>query len=179
LEKLKEIRAYLESSLSPGRYKHSLGVESTSILLAERFGLNREDSALAGLSHDICREMNRFELEKLTSRRSDNFVLLHGHAGAELLRNKFKIQNLSVLNAVRFHISGNEGLDDLAKVLFVSDYLEPGRTHISDDERSRLFLLNLDDMVLDIACKIKIHLEKKECTIESELNKMILDLSKE
>jgi predicted HD superfamily hydrolase involved in NAD metabolism len=154
-------------------------VESTSLLLAERFGQNPDYCSLAGLSHDICREMNRFELENLTGRTAEHYVLLHGHAGAEFLKKEFHMENQSILDAVRYHTSGNRGLDDIAKIVFLSDYLEPGRTHVSDRERNRLSLLTLDDMVLAVAHNIKTYLLGKKYLIEPELNEMILDLSKE
>jgi len=179
LGKIDNVRNYLKCNLSLKRYEHSLGVEQTSLIVAENFGIDKELCALAGLSHDICREMSFFDLTELSGIENENPILLHGHAGAVFLRSKFNIQNESVLNAVKYHTSGSYDLDDVGKVIFAADYLEPGRTHLGKGEMQRLFLLELNDMVLEIASKTKQFLEIKGFTIEANLNNMIRELSKD
>ncbi len=179
MEKIQEIRKYLKMNLSPKRYEHSLGVENTSVLIALKNGVNAESCALAGLSHDICREMPELELVHYSEQDHINPVLLHGSAGAKFLKERFHIYNESILNAVKHHTSGSHHLDDIGKTVFAADYLEPGRTHISKDERDRLFILKLNDMVLEIATQTKSYLELQGLTVEKGMDSMILELRRD
>lgn len=177
METRERLKTYLQKSLSPMRYNHSLGVERASIFLAHKFGLSVEKCALAGLGHDICREMSFERLSEITGRNHSNPVLLHGEAGSLVLRDKFQISDSEVLNAVQYHISGHSSLDNIGKVVFAADYLEEGRTHLDDRERERLFSLELDDIVLNIALSIRKYQTGKGLSVESELNEMIEVLS--
>lgn len=177
VEKQETIRTYLKANLSPFRFKHSEGVEASSIQIARKFLLNTNDCSLAGLSHDICREIPDDKLMEVTGRIHVNPVLLHGEAGALKLQKEFSIHNNTVLDAVRFHISGRKGLDDVGKAVFAADFLEEGRSHLNCEERSRLFLLDLDDMVLEIALRIKRYLLGRGSVIDPDLEEMIEDLS--
>lgn len=178
MQKVKDrLRDHLKNSLTPFRYNHSLGVERASTILARKFDLPVERCALAGLGHDICREMSSADLERLTGLKNDNPILLHGEAGAAILRDQFHISDNEVLNAVRYHISGHKKLDNIGKVVFAADYLEEGRSHLDDRERERLFSLHLDDMVLDIALSIRNYLTGRGVIVDSCLNDMIEVLS--
>jgi len=174
---LEELRAYLKENLTLRRFLHCEGVEKTSRLLAEKFEADSLLCAFAGLGHDLCRERENNELEKLTGKRHSYPVLLHGEAGALVLERHFGVSDPSVLAAVRHHISGGPGLDKVGKIVFAADYLEEGRTHLNDLERERLFSLDLDDMVLSIAGLIRKHLEVKKIPPEPALLQMIEELS--
>lgn len=179
MKAIEKIRKYLQINLSPPRYQHSLGVEQMSLKLAHKFKIDSGLCALAGLSHDICREMSKVDLERISGKVHENFVLLHGYAGANLLQRQFGINNQPVLDAIRYHTSGNAGLDAIGKIVFAADYMEPGRVHLDDVMRNRLLLLDLDAMVLSIALSTKMHLEMKNLVIEPEMGKMIQELTKE
>ena len=122
--------------------------------------------------------MSNKELIRYTGIPHENPILLHGKAGAKMLKEDFSINDESVLNAVKFHISGSMGLDPVGKVIFAADFLEEGRTHINQEERNRLFLLSLDDMVLNIAIQNRNYLKRQACVIDPDLNKLITELQK-
>ncbi|MBN2656455.1 MAG: bis(5'-nucleosyl)-tetraphosphatase (symmetrical) YqeK [Spirochaetales bacterium] len=176
-EIIEELRAHLRRSLSAKRFRHCEGTERASLSLAEKFMEDQHLCALAGLGHDICREYSGVDLKNITGKDHEHPILLHGEAGALVLERDFGIKNASVLKAVRHHISGGPGLDKVGKILFAADYMEDGRTHLSRQERERLFSLDLDDMVLSIALSIRSHLEAEEMPLEPALMQMIEELS--
>jgi predicted HD superfamily hydrolase involved in NAD metabolism len=176
VNKLETIRNYLKKNLSSSRFAHCEGTEKLSLLFAQRFNLSPIQCGLAGLAHDICREMSDDELISYTGISHPHPMLLHGKAGAKMLKEFFGIDDGSVLNAVKFHISGSSGLDSIGKVIFAADYLEEGRTHVNLEDRNRLFLLDLDDMVLDIALQNREYLKNKACVIDPDLDKLIYEL---
>ena len=50
----REKMAYrLKKELDAARYAHTLGVEKTAREMAEKFGVDEEKAALAGLLHDL------------------------------------------------------------------------------------------------------------------------------
>lgn len=179
MSKLESIRSYLKENLTPSRFAHCERTESLSLILAEKFNLPPYQCRLAGLAHDICREMSNRELIDYTGLSHDNPILLHGKAGAKKLKEIFLIEDRTVLNAVKYHISGSPQLDSVGKVIFAADYLELGRTHIDQEYRNRLFLLDLDDIVLEIALKNREYLTGKSFVIEPDLNELIYELQKE
>lgn len=167
---------HLKITLSPHRYIHSLGTEKMARNMAQRFKVDPELSGLAGLGHDICREYPLENLKHITGKDHDHPIMLHGEAGAIILERDFFIDNNSVLNAVRHHTSGSPGLDKIGKIIYAADFMEEGRTHISSDERERLFSLELDDMVLSIARSMRNNLLEKGKTPEPALLLMIEEL---
>jgi HD superfamily phosphohydrolase YqeK len=53
-------------------------------------------------------------------------LLLHGPAAAQRLQAD-GIQDEGLLNAIRYHTIGHPDLDDAGRILFLADFLEPGR----------------------------------------------------
>lgn len=113
-----------------------------------------------GLLHDICREWSDEQLYDfvdshhvgLEPEELSQPQLLHGPVAAALLREEGFGGELAT--AVRWHTLGSVDMGRMGLVLFVSDYLEPLRTHISDAERGELLnQKNLDDVALAILLK--------------------------
>lgn len=161
-KKFKEINKYLINTLSPGRYRHSLSTGKTAEKLCEYFGLNSEKGFFTGLIHDIAREYDNESLvniclksgEKMHEWEIKDPVLLHGKAGAALLKDKFSIIDEEILDAVRVHTTGSTGMSSLAKVLFISDYIEPERKHITAEFVESLENESLDSMVKTVLSSV-------------------------
>jgi nicotinate-nucleotide adenylyltransferase len=80
--------------------------------------------------------------------------LLHGRAAAVLLRDRFGIHNEDILEAVRYHTTGCEGMGPLAKVIYIADKIEVSRRDLDPRFRAppaadldQLFALVFDDTV--------------------------------
>ena len=55
-------------------------------------------------------------------------LLLHGKVGAVLATEWFGLDDPELLAAIALHITGAPGMGLLAKVVFLADFVEPGRT---------------------------------------------------
>jgi predicted HD superfamily hydrolase involved in NAD metabolism len=77
-----------------------------------------------------------------------NPVLLHAPLGAELARRECGVHRESVLNAIRFHTTGRPGMSLLEKVIFVADYIEPGRDFPGVERVRESALVDLDEAML-------------------------------
>jgi predicted HD superfamily hydrolase involved in NAD metabolism len=125
----------MKTQVSPGRFKHIQGVVKTSGVLAKRFGQSEPKARLAAWLHDCAKELSRAEMLnwlKGTSFRLDALEkqmpgLWHPHAGAAIAFKKWKIRDGAVLEAIRSHTLGGVTMGPLAQVVFVADFIEPGR----------------------------------------------------
>ena len=153
-----EIKNYIEKNLSHLRFEHLLATAKECSYLCQMFGLDSNAGRIAGISHDIARELPEKEIVALVERDGMDIsdyeykhpVLLHGRAGAVFLREEFGINEEVILEAVRWHTVGHPDMGSLGKVLFVADYIEPERDHITEDYRRKVHGLNLNGMVLAV-----------------------------
>ena len=154
-DSVRQLDSYLKSTLSEHRYHHSLSTARTCRQLAEQFGCDRDLAYFIGLAHDIAREYPDQDLiswaEKDNKPINDLYMarpmLLHGRAGAEVLKEKFGIDDAEILDAIRAHTTGDAGMTKQAKILFIADYIEPERKHITPEFLKGLEGLDLDGMV--------------------------------
>ena len=155
---LKKLRKSMEKIQDPKRYEHTL-VEYTAAALAMRYGRNVSDAQVAGLLHDcakclsdqkrlsICKK-NQISISDLEKR---NPFLLHAKVGAYLAKEKYGIQDPDILNAIQNHTTGRPGMGFLEKIVFVADYIEPGRKSAPNlTEIRKLAFADLDRAVLKI-----------------------------
>lgn len=153
-----EIRKYIEMNLTMPRFEHSLSTALVCVELCSLFGLNENKGRIAGIAHDISRDnaVTEKTISSLkdgyvvTEEEKSNPVLLHGRIGAELLRNKFKLADDEIMQAVRWHTTGHPDMGQLGQVLFIADYIEPGRAHISTSFRDMIMKLDINEMTLKI-----------------------------
>jgi len=125
----------LEKVLSPFRYRHSLGVMDLAYKLALIYGVDQEQAALAGLLHDVAREIeppNLLALAKenklfISETEKKAPLLLHGKVGSILLSTTWGVNDREVLEAVALHVTGAPKMSLLAQIIFISDFAEPGR----------------------------------------------------
>ncbi len=168
--------------LSRQRWEHSLGVAEVAEGLCGRFGVPSWKGVFVGLTHDLAREMEEGELlrlaagEPLTDLERRHPVLLHGRAAAALLR-RAGVEDPEILEAVADHVVGRPGMGVLARILFVSDLLEPGRSFLEDGFRSAVLGLDLDGMVLRVLEKVFDHLRREGWPIAEPALRMYEELS--
>lgn len=149
-----KVNLYALGVLPSTRYEHSVRVAVLARELCERFGLDPYAGYLAGIGHDICKVGKNKWLTALALQDGNSLsdveerkpALLHGRAAAVLMEKEFGVDNLSILEAVRHHTFGAVDMDDLGKIIFVSDKIEPGRTGLDPVYRAKLLAAGLDDM---------------------------------
>lgn len=156
---LKELRKAMREVQSAKRFEHTKGVEYTSAALAMRYGASMEDALAAGLLHDCAKclsddkQLSICEKQGLivTEAERKSPFLLHSRVGAYLAEHKYGVENQDVLNAIRNHTTGRQGMSLLEKIVFVADYIEPGRKEAANlDEIRGLAFQDLDRALLKI-----------------------------
>ena len=160
----------LSSVMSEGRLLHSRATGATSLSLVRQFGeqLEGELCTKTALLHDIAREWKADELLSyaqehhlaLEPEEVGEPVLLHAPVGAALLARRGYESSLCL--AVRYHTLGSVHMGRLGLVLFIADYIEPGRTHLTDETREDLRALpSLEMICLEILRMQESYLRRK------------------
>lgn len=149
----------LPRRVSKRREDHIHRVTDTIDALALRFGIDRNRARVAAIAHDLDRDLSpggtysfvadhRVALYPAEWR---NPKMVHGAITSVRLRREFGLTDSAVLHAVRHHTLGHPDFDAIGKALFVADYIEPGRTRPTPEDRDRIREAStLDRMVLRI-----------------------------
>ncbi len=133
--KYEEIQKELKKEMKPSRYKHTMGVVETAEKLAGIYGYDTEKARLAALLHDCAKSVpdnQKFSMcreygIRISDAEKKNPALLHAKCGALVAEYKYGISDEEILHAIRVHTTGCIRMNLLDKIIFVSDYIEPGR----------------------------------------------------
>ncbi len=124
----------LKKALKDKRFQHVLRVEETAVKLAEQYGVDVEKASIAGLCHDYAKQRSDEDFIAEIKKKRLNPLLLdygnaiwHGVVGAELIKDELGIWDEDILNAVRHHTTGAPVMTKLEQVIYMADYIEPGR----------------------------------------------------
>lgn len=135
-----DIRKKLKKSLDKGRYEHTRGVMYTAACLAMAYGYSVEKAMLAGLLHDCAKCIPNDEKLKMCNKNDiaineverQSPYLLHAKLGAYLAEEEYGVKDPEVLHAIKVHTTGAADMSLLDKIVFIADYIEPGRTKAVD-----------------------------------------------
>lgn len=172
---VEEIQNDLRNQFKGKRFIHTLGVQYTSICLAMKYGADLKKAELAGLLHDCAKQISDKDMihlceannELISDMEYEQPFLLHGKAGACIARDKYGIDDEDILNAMRFHTTGRADMTLLEKIVFVADYIEPGRKEAKHlDLLRKMAFENLDETVLLILEQTLEYLEETNKRID-------------
>lgn len=144
------IEPYIKGHLKPKRLKHTYGVAAEAKKLAMRYGEDPEKAELAGLCHDMMRNISPEESAELVHRYGlpekleENPNLAHGKIAAKVLQEVYGMQDADLLHAVMYHTTGRCGMSRLEKILYLADAIEPGRDYPQVDALRKAADENLD-----------------------------------
>lgn len=172
---IKKIRKEMEKAQDAKRFEHTLGVAYTAVALAMCNQTDSEKALVAGLLHD-CAKCIRNEkkisiCEKhhipISDIERQNPFLLHAKAGRYIARKKFQIHDDDILNAILYHTTGRPEMSELEKIIYIADYIEPGRKHADNLAKIRkLAFQDLDAALLVILNNILDYLHSIDSPID-------------
>lgn len=129
-----ELIEIVSTQMPAKRWQHTQGVMEMAVALAEQYGADPVKADLAAILHDVAKY---WPIEQLRSILVDhqlsselllyNKQLWHAEVGAFVASHQYGIQDIEVLDAIRYHTSGRIGMTLLDKVVCLADYIEPGR----------------------------------------------------
>ncbi len=136
-QKTEDIHNRLKNQLKPKRFQHTMGVVDTAVRLAKKWGCDLQEARLAALLHDCAKHVDNDSKQaicakygvKINNVEVLNPELLHAKAGALKAFEEYNIHNESILSAIYYHTTGRPDMSLLEQIIFVADYIEPGRKH--------------------------------------------------
>ena len=153
MKRFEYIEKQLREALDEQRYEHTMGVMYTAGCMAMVHGYDVNKAMLAGLLHDCAKCMSHEERlglcgqyhVEVTRAELENKALLHAKAGAILAKTQYEISDRDILHAIAVHTTGEPDMNVLDKIIYIADYIEPGRDKAPNLELVRVLAFqNLD-----------------------------------
>lgn len=127
----------IKGRMGKKRYVHSVNVAKSARQLALQYGGDVEKAEIAGILHDITKETPYDEQLQIIN---SNGIILddvqrfspktwHAISGSLFIKEHLNIQDVDILNAVRYHTSGRADMSLLEKIIFVADYIGEERNY--------------------------------------------------
>lgn len=146
----------LSFTLKPSRFKHSLGVRDTAVLLAKHYGADCEKARLAGLLHDCAKNMafedsikycreNHYRLKEVCFFEP---TLIHAPLGSLMAQREYGVTDPEVLDAIYYHTTGHENMPLLTKIIYLADTIEPNRTQAGVEQLRVTAFESLDEALI-------------------------------
>lgn len=137
-----EYKAIIRENLSDYRYNHSLCVAESAKALARRYGADENKAEAAGILHDVCKEMPAEKqlmlIEKAGMAPSDADMMsnkfFHQLSGAAYARVFLGIEDEELLNAIRYHTTGREGMSLMEQIVYLADFISADRDYDDIDK---------------------------------------------
>ena len=152
LELIEKIKVDLKEILSEHRYNHSIGVMNKAIELAKIYNVDVDKAALAGLTHDIAKDIpgadalefakkNNIELDEV---EKINTGLIHARIGAYIVKEKYGFDE-QIQKAIKYHTVTFKDMDLFAKIIYVADKTEEA-TRPSAEYIENIRKVSLEDL---------------------------------
>ncbi|ASK63129.1 phosphohydrolase [Virgibacillus phasianinus] len=131
----------IKPALTKARFEHTLRVADTAAELANLYHVSTEKVELAAIFHDYAKfkpldEMKQFILDsQLPNDLLDyHHEVWHGPVASVIVAEQFGIKDQEISDAIRYHTTGKANLGAMGMVVFLADYIEPGRSIPGVDE---------------------------------------------
>ncbi|PKR79058.1 phosphohydrolase [Halalkalibacillus sediminis] len=150
--KTEQALAHSKEVLNQKRYEHVERVTETALRLADLHGENASKIGIAAALHDFSKDMDRDVLRSWIINSGDlpkdllhyHHELWHGPVGSKVVERMFLLNDPEILDAIRYHTTGRIHMSTTDKIVFIADYIEPGRTFEAVHEARDLAQSDLD-----------------------------------
>ena len=164
-----EIVAKEKSNMTEDRFEHCIGVSKTAQKLAELNQYDEDKAALAGFIHDYAKQVSVEEYREVIKTKGFDQDLLnwnrsiwHGIVGTYFIQRDLKITDTEILTAVRRHTTADVEMTTLDKIVFMADYIEPGRSFPGVEEARKITYASIDKGVgYQLAHTLEFLIEKR------------------
>lgn len=147
-------------------------------ILAKIYGADEKKAELAGLLHDITKNLTPQEHLALIRKSGKNEDpeevscknLLHAVTAPIVLEKELGITDPEILSAVRFHTRAKPDMTLLEKIIYVADFTEPSRVYTDADFYRKIAREDLDKtLFLSLRWGIDDRLQKGKYIYKSTL----------
>lgn len=119
--------------ISHKRVEHSFSVASLSYDIAKSNNIDPCKAYLAGLLHDIAKGLNEEEEMDIMKQEFPQYLdklgrwSYHQFIATLIAKREFNIVDEEILNAIKYHATGNDNMSKLDKIVYCADKLDPLR----------------------------------------------------
>jgi predicted HD superfamily hydrolase involved in NAD metabolism len=183
---------------NPDLYEHSISMLSYSEILAKKYilgnstdqqsenFLDRRDEyyklCIAAILHDYGKIFNFSKLREIALKNANQInaaesdfeidSLLHGFAGAFLVKKEFNIEDDEILKSIKYHTVGYCNMNIIDKIIYIADKLEERRNYKEVFYLRELSLKNINLCLLEVYKNNIIYIIKNNKNIYSETFKI-------
>ncbi|ANQ64422.1 bis(5'-nucleosyl)-tetraphosphatase (symmetrical) YqeK [Staphylococcus equorum] len=172
--KINQAVSLVKDKLPEKRFNHSLRVAETAVKLAEIYDGDKDKAELAGILHDYCKYDDLGSMYQIvTQNELDSNLLsygseiLHGPVAAIIMNQQFDVTDEEVLLAIKNHTTGRAQMTKTEKLIFIADYIEPGRQTPGVEEIRDLAYNqgSLDKTIYEISKRTVLYLINKDINV--------------
>jgi nicotinate-nucleotide adenylyltransferase len=175
-EKYENLVTLLKERLTEKRFYHTLCVAKEAVRLAEKYGADAEKVFLAGLLHDICKDMSgksQLQLFKEFGIILDSVVLgapklWHSYLGAEYIKNVLDINDTEIINAVRYHTTARANMSLTEKIIYLADFTSEERTYDGVEDMRKAVDISIEKAMYDALLFSVEDLKEKGATVHPD-----------
>ena len=174
-QRINDMRLQVVKEMDDARYQHTLGVMYTAASMAMCHGEDIEKAMIAGLLHDCAKCIpggtkvllcKKFDI-KVEEYELANPGLLHAKLGAFIAEKNYNIDDKDILMAIKSHTTGRPGMSLLEKIIYIADYMEPGRKELPNmAEVRKLAFEDIDKCLYRILEDSLVYLKSRNIAID-------------
>ena len=163
-ERFEEVKAKIKQLLSARRFLHTLGTIEVAEELAAHYGADVNKARWAALLHDCTKEYSASKKHRLCEIWNipldeilvSDIDITHSLLSSESARRDYNVHDEEVLQAIRYHTTGNENMSLLDKVIYLADFIDPYRDDYPPHKKIREYAFKDIDKALLIGHKYTI-----------------------
>lgn len=148
----KKFEKEIKDRVGTKRYDHMLRVSKEARSLAKIYKQDEDKAEIAGYFHDCAKLKDKSEIPTLCQKMGFEITdemkkapsIIHSFLGAVLAEKLYDIHDEDILNAISWHTTGRPNMSTLEKIVFLADYIEPGRDYPEAKKARTLAYKNLD-----------------------------------
>ena len=172
MENFEKIFEIVKNTLSDKRFYHSVCVMNRAIEYAKIYGEDIEKAKIAGILHDIAKEVPKEERilnaekygVKLDKIEKNSTGLIHSKVAAKIAESELELGE-EICNAIAYHTTGRENMTMLEKIIYIADYTSEDRKY-----EDTMYLYELAKKDIDAAI---IYGLKKTINLRIKENKLL------
>lgn len=157
MKTMEEYRAIVKPFLEKERFYHSVCVSQAAVGLAKQNGSDPRKAEVAGILHDIMKELPPTEQLKMMTRydiilsdvERSSPKLWHAILGAAYLEHELHITDREILDPVRYHTTGRANMTLPEKVLFIADFISADRDYPGVENLRKAAQSSLEDAMVE------------------------------
>lgn len=170
------LKTIITKYLDTYRQIHSINVAAMAKAHAQKYGIDENKAYVAGMLHDIAKELPEQKQEEYARKHVNQFELslatYHAAAACYVVESDLNIHDLAILDAIRWHTTAYFEMSPLAKLIYISDMVSSERDYEGVDYLRALLDENLDQAFKEGFLQSFQHLIDKGVKINDKYKKL-------